>query len=132
MHDAPQVAAEPLPPIVRTILEAEGAPDLPGIPSPGRLQGVRRARVRRILHALWIEPQMREQIDRAAGASNGPEYVNRLRRLLGLEIPCEAVEKIDADGRSCWPGRYSLTAEDRQKIRQACVADAQADVATMP
>lgn len=66
----------------------------------------------RAIHAFLNSPVMRENLDFIAGCSNGPELVAGLRRK-GLEIPCERVERFDKDGNSCWPGRYSLTPEDR-------------------
>jgi len=62
-----------------------------------------------------VQPQMREDLDRISGASNGPDIVGYLRRDTGLEIPCERVHGTDRDGRPCAPGRYSLTPKDREK-----------------
>ncbi len=72
-------------------------------------------RHQRVLALLLQRPAKREEVDRAAGASNGPELVAELRRR-GLELPCERVEAIDRDGRPCHPGVYRATAADRRKI----------------
>ena len=69
----------------------------------------------RALALLLQRPAKREELDRAAGCSNGPELVAELRRR-GLELPCERVDAIDRDGRRCKPGIYSLTSRDRRRI----------------
>ena len=69
----------------------------------------------RALALLLQRPAKREELDRAAGCSNGPELVAELRRR-GLELPCERVDAIDRDGRHCKPGIYSLTNKDRRRI----------------
>lgn len=70
----------------------------------------------RALRALWQGPVMREQLDRVAGTSNSPETVRQLRSK-GIEIECTIVEKVDRDGRACWPGRYSLMPAARVLLR---------------
>ena len=86
-------------------------------------------RHRRIAGALLVRSRTREQIDAAAGASNGPDEVLRLRAY-GLEIPCVRVPCIDRDGKEVQRGVYSFTAADRRKVnawlakRQAGVIDA--------
>lgn len=72
-------------------------------------------RHQRVLGLLLQRPARREEVDRTAGASNGPELIAELRRR-GLELPCERVEALDRDGRPCRPGIYSLTAGDRRKV----------------
>lgn len=72
-------------------------------------------RHQRVLALLLQRPAKREEVDRAAGASNGPDLVAELRRR-GLEVPCERVEAIDHDGRPCRPGVYRLSASDRRKV----------------
>ncbi len=66
----------------------------------------------RALAALMRGPLSREEIDRLAGAANGPDLVAQLRRR-GFAISCVKVRSIDRDGRTCWPGVYSLTDADR-------------------
>jgi len=70
----------------------------------------------RVLNALENGPKMREMLDVIAGCSNSPELISSLRRL-GLEIPCERVERFDRDGNACYPGLYRLTPEDKAIIR---------------
>jgi len=72
-------------------------------------------RHQRVLALLMQRPAKREEVDRTAGASNGPELVAELRRR-GLEVPCQRVEALDRDGRVCHPGIYSLTGKDRRAI----------------
>ena len=72
-------------------------------------------RHQRVLALLLQRPARREEIDRAAGCSNGPELIAELRRR-GLDAPCERVPALDRDGRACRPGVYHLTGKDRRKI----------------
>ena len=65
-------------------------------------------RQRRALFALRNGPVMREALDRIAGASNGPNIIMELRRM-GLVIECERLHCLDRDGRTCRPGRYTLS-----------------------
>jgi hypothetical protein len=69
----------------------------------------------RVIAALLTRPCPREQIDRTAGVSNGPDVVFRLRGR-GLAIPCERVKRQDLDGEWTHPGIYHLTAADRKII----------------
>lgn len=71
------------------------------------IKPIRTLRQARALQALLQKPVMREQIDRVAGASNGPEVVSQLRKL-GLQVRCQRLNKIDRDGLPCEPGLYSL------------------------
>ena len=73
-------------------------------------------RHRRIVHALLTRSRTREQIDRIAGASNGPDEILRLRAKLGVEIPCVRIPAFDRDGHDVQVGVYSLTLPDRRKI----------------
>ena len=70
----------------------------------------------RTLRALMNNPQMRENLDAIAGCSNSPELIASIRRM-GLEIPCERVERFDRDGNACWPGLYRLTPKDKAIVR---------------
>ena len=69
----------------------------------------------RVLNAAQVSPRRREEIDRIAGASNGPELIAELRRR-GLEFPCDRVPALDRDGYPIRPGVYRLTVADRRKI----------------
>lgn len=80
-----------------------------------KFSGTDNPRHLRAIHALMTRPMPREQLDRAAGCSNGPELVAELRRR-GLELPCDRVEALDRDGRPCKPGVYNLTNADRRKV----------------
>lgn len=71
----------------------------------------------RAINAMLNGSIMRENLDNIVGCSNGPDLISGLRRK-GLEIPCERVERFDKDGNSCYPGRYSLTPEDRQVVTE--------------
>jgi len=82
-----------------------------------RFKGTENPRYLRALQALRVRPVPREQIDRVAGASNGPELIAELRRR-GLEIPCTRTRKKDLDMFDVWPGVYSLTAGDRRKLNE--------------
>lgn len=75
----------------------------------------------RVLHALLRRPMPREQIDREAGCSNGPDLIAELRHR-GLSVPCDRAPVIDRDGRDVSRGIYNLTAGDRRKIRRWLVA----------
>ncbi len=69
----------------------------------------------RVIPALMARPRLREEIDKIAGCSNGPELVAELRRR-GLELPCERITFVDLDGCDCSPGIYSLTPKDRRLV----------------
>lgn len=69
----------------------------------------------RAIDALMTRPTPREQLDKTAGCSNGPELVAELRRR-GLSLPCKRIKFIDRDGLVCRPGVYFLTETDRKKI----------------
>jgi len=73
----------------------------------------------RVLRALieasdWID---REQVDRIAGAANGPQIIMELRRkVTGQDgIDMERVDKIDRDGKLSKPGRYRLNEIGRSR-----------------
>lgn len=81
------------------------------------------ARELRVLSALceatgWL---WREDIDRIAGASNGPHVILKLRRKVAGDdgVEMEQVDVIDRDGKHCKPGRYRLTQMGRQRVLQA-------------
>lgn len=80
-----------------------------------RFAGTRNSRELRALTALLERPRMREAMDGVTGASNTPDLVLGLRKK-GLEIPCERLKAIDRDGKTCRPGRYSLTPSDRRAV----------------
>lgn len=67
-------------------------------------------RQQRTIEALRLKPRWREEIDRIAGASNGPQVISELRKM-GFVIRCIRVDSIDRDGKPCRPGRYYLESE---------------------
>jgi hypothetical protein len=77
----------------------------------------RQARVLAVLRpGGWVS---REQIDREAGSSNGPDVIARLRVKLGHDaIDCERVRALDRDGKPCLPGMYRMTDRGSERLRQ--------------
>jgi hypothetical protein len=75
-------------------------------------------RHRRILLALLVRQQTREEIDRIAGASNGPDEVQRIRQKFALSIPCQRQKSRDRDGHPVQVGIYRLTDADRTTARR--------------
>jgi len=69
----------------------------------------------RVIQAVSVRPVPREELDRVAGCSNGPQLVSDLRGL-GLEMPCTRTKQIDRDLFACFPGVYHLTQTDRRKL----------------
>lgn len=80
-----------------------------------KFAGTNNPRHLRVIASMLRRPRMREEIDRIAGASNGPEVIAELRRR-GLECPCKRVPAYDRDGYLVQPGIYYLTEGDRRKI----------------
>jgi hypothetical protein len=80
-------------------------------------------RQQRVISALWSAKRWipREEIDRIAGASNGPQVIKELReRFTGHDgIDMERIEVTDRDGKACRPGRYKLNHQGRDRIAQA-------------
>lgn len=70
----------------------------------------------RVIVALTHRMRTREEVDRIAGASNGPEVIAELRRR-GLDLPCTRVPCIDRDGFEVKRGIYSLSSADLARIR---------------
>ncbi|MFV8819684.1 hypothetical protein [Haliea sp. E17] len=75
------------------------------------------ARQYRVVIALYQRPHSREEIDRVSGSSNGPEVVRQLREQ-GWDIPCQLVAHTDRDGLKGKHGVYSLSSNDRLKLRE--------------
>lgn len=82
----------------------------PGTVEPRRIKPNKRQL--RALRALLAGDRMREDFDRLAGCSNGPDLIARLRKL-GAKIDCVHVDSVNRDGKPCKSGRYSLTREGR-------------------
>lgn len=68
----------------------------------------RQERVARALLLAGDRWTWREDIDRIAGASNGPAVIQALRRK-GIEIDTQTAERIDRDGKPCKSGQYRLS-----------------------
>lgn len=79
--------------------------------------GTNNQRHLRVIAWLLVRELPREEVDRIACCSNGPELVAELRRR-GLELPCKRIQFIDCDGHPCCSGVYYLTENDRSKLRQ--------------
>jgi hypothetical protein len=84
-----------------------------------RFLGTTNPRYLRILHALMQRARTREEIDRIAGASNGPDAIAALRAL-GLtkkeHLRCDRVPALDRDGIEVMRGVYYLTEAGRRCI----------------
>ena len=91
------------------------APEQGNSNSSSRFLGTHNKRHLRALSFVLVRPLFREELDKIAGCSNGPELVAELRRC-GLEVPCHRVTRLDKDGKPCRPGVYSLTDDDRLRI----------------
>ncbi|MFO1196825.1 MAG: hypothetical protein U1E86_07615 [Burkholderiaceae bacterium] len=81
----------------------------------GGFTGTSNPRHLRAIHALMRRAMPREQLDREAGCSNGPDLVSDLRER-GLDIPCHRVECFDRDHRPVTRGVYALTSRDRVRL----------------
>ena len=82
--------------------------------------GTDNPRYLRILAALLARSRSREEIDRIAGASNGPDAIAALRAL-GLPTPdclvCERTPCFDRDGQEVRRGVYALTPAGRRRLQ---------------
>jgi len=83
--------------------------------STSKFTGTENPRHLRVIRSLLIRERTREEIDRIAGASNGPELIAELRRR-GLNIPCKRVHGIDRDGYPTKYGVYEFDEDDRRKL----------------
>jgi hypothetical protein len=82
--------------------------------------GTENPRYLRLLAALLTRARSREDVDRIAGASNGPAAIAELRAL-GLPKPdclaCERTPCYDRDGREVMRGIYWLTPAGRRRVQ---------------
>lgn len=82
--------------------------------------GTDNPRYLRILAALLARARTREEIDRIAGASNGPDAIAAIRAM-GLPKPdclvCERTPCIDRDGQEVQRGIYWLTPTGRRRLQ---------------
>ncbi len=81
----------------------------------GKFTGTDNPRHLRVINSLLVRPRKREEIDRIAGASNGPELIAELRRR-GLHTPCQRTPGIDRDGCPINFGVYEFDSDDRRKL----------------
>lgn len=75
----------------------------------------------RTIAALMDKPKAwirREQIDRIAGASNGPQIIFELRsKVTGYDgLDMARMDAVDRDGRPCKPGFYRINAKGRERV----------------
>jgi hypothetical protein len=76
----------------------------------------------RVLQALLERAGLvsREQIDRIAGASNGPQIIQEVRQKVtgydGLQMVRR--DSVDRDGKPCKPGWYYLTDVGRARANK--------------
>jgi hypothetical protein len=80
-----------------------------------RFAGTDNPRYLRVIQALMLRPRKREEIDRIAGASNGPDLIDKLRQR-GLKVQCKRTPGIDRDGRPIRFGIYEFNDEDRRAV----------------
>ena len=71
----------------------------------------------RVLRALVNGPTTREDVDRIARASNGPDVVYRLRAK-GADILTDLVPHTTADGERSRHGLYSLSPDGRRAVQE--------------
>lgn len=85
----------------------------------GEFLGSENHRHLRVLAALMVRARSREEIDRIAGASNGPALIQSLREL-GLPgrtcLPCKLTPCYDRDGLEVQRGVYWLTPAGRRRV----------------
>ena len=87
---------------------------------PASFLGTDNPRHLRILAALLTRARTREEIDRIAGASNGPDAIAEIRSL-GLPKPeclvCERTPCFDRDGQAVQRGVYWLTPAGHRRLQ---------------
>jgi hypothetical protein len=83
---------------------------------PAHFLGTENPRHLRAIMALLTRARTREDVDRTAGCSNGPELIAELRRR-GLDVPCSRTPCIDRDGFEVKRGIYHFTDRDKRLIR---------------
>lgn len=109
---------------MKTLANPEGKTSAPGtgaaIVAPNQFIGTDNPRYLRILAALLTRARCREEIDRIAGASNGPDAIAALRAM-GLPKPdclvCERTPCFDRDGQEVRRGVYALTPAGRRRLQ---------------
>ena len=99
----------------RPTIGKTSAPEHGDSKSTASFLGTDNPRHLRVIRALTVRPTPREELDRMAGCSNGPDLVAELRRR-GLAVPCTRTKTFDRDLFPTWPGVYHLTESDRRKL----------------
>ncbi|MEC5218398.1 hypothetical protein RCH09_003367 [Actimicrobium sp. GrIS 1.19] len=96
----------------------ETAETVPNSTTPVKFSGTDNPRHLRAIHALLVRPVPREQLDRVAGCSNGPDLIAALRDMgLGKDgLPCTKVPDRDRDGFAIRRGVYSLSEAGRRAV----------------
>ena len=113
--------AEPLVSEVRKVKTPSTPEEVTSAAGPGNHKpaasflGTDNPRHLRVIQAATVRPIPREELDRVAGCSNGPDLVAELRRR-GLDMPCTRTKKRDRDLFNVWPGVYYLTECDRRRL----------------
>lgn len=69
----------------------------------------------RVIAVLLHRPISEVELESVAGASDGHELVEDLRRL-GLDAPCERISFPGPDGETCCPFAYSFSTRDHRLI----------------
>jgi hypothetical protein len=83
-----------------------------------KFTGTDNPRYLRAIHRLLLGPATREQLDKTACVSNGPDLAFKLRKLgLGMDgLPCTLVPVLDRDGVLVRRGVYSFSAAGRRAV----------------
>jgi hypothetical protein len=94
--------------------DGAGAANDAHMTKPLRSAGCLRSCEREVLLALLAGPKYREEVDRIAEVSNGPDVIFELRAG-GVDIDCERIAVVNRHGRTVRPGRYALTTGGRTR-----------------
>jgi len=83
---------------------------------PYKFTGTDNPRHLRVLRALLVCKRSRKEIDRIAGASNGPALMGWLRRHGLISLEAKKEHSIDRDGRAVTFGIYEFDDHDRHAV----------------
>lgn len=97
-------------------LNTDAASPTDAAPVARVFSGTKNPRYLRVIRALMRRPCKREEIDRIAGASNGPDLISNLGDC-GLHIICTLVQGIDRDGKRVRFGVYEFDEESRRAVK---------------
>lgn len=73
-------------------------------------------RLKRLARALINGPISTFALKDLIPANNAPAYVSTLKQKANIEIHCEHVPCVTADGESSWYGIYSIRNDDQKKL----------------